>query len=355
MSFPKRVFVTGGAGFIGSAYIRKNAKKNIKILVLDKLTYASDELALKEALLTKNVELIKGDICDFEQNKYLMSEFQPDLIVNFAAETHVDKSIHTPDNFIQTNILGTYSLLQASHWYWKKLNIAERKKFRFHQISTDEVFGDLPIPSSPNDINNKVKFKQTSPYRPSSPYSASKASSDHLVMAWFKTYGLPVSISNCSNNYGPFQNDEKLIPNTIKNGLLCNPIPIYGNGENIRDWLYVDDHIDAIDTVILNGRVGSNYNIGSSCELTNLELVKIILKMLNKFIQIANNKNNIEKIGSYLDLIRFVQDRPGHDRRYAIDQTKIENELGWRPLFNLEKGLDKTIEFYIDKFYGNLS
>jgi len=351
---PKRIFVTGGAGFIGSAYIRKNTNKNNKILVLDKMTYASDEQSLKEALVTKNVELIKGDISDVEKNKRLINGFQPDLIVNFAAETHVDNSIHTPDNFIQTNIVGTYSLLQASYGYWEKLNAKKRRSFRFHHISTDEVYGDLPIPSSSNDINNNVKFKETTPYRPSSPYSASKAASDHLVMAWFKTYGFPVSISNCSNNYGPFQNDEKLIPNTIKNALLCNPIPIYGNGDNIRDWLYVDDHIDAINTITFKGQVGSSYNIGSSCELTNLEVVKIVLETLNKIIPIEKNKNNVRKIGSYLDFIRFVEDRPGHDRRYAIDPTKIENELGWRPLFNFQNGLNKTIRFYIEKYYGEL-
>ena len=324
------ILVTGGCGFIGSNFIIHliNKNKNVKIINLDKLTYAGNAKNL--SLVNKdNYSLIKGDICDRKLLKSLFHKYEFNSIVHFAAESHVDRSIDDPSQFIKTNIFGTYNLLECSTEYFLD---KKNDNFRFLHVSTDEVFGSL---------GDEGRFTEDSPYDPSSPYSASKASSDHLVRAWHRTYGLPILLTNCSNNYGPFQFPEKLIPLMIINALNEKPLPIYGNGENIRDWLYVMDHCDGIYSVLLKGKNGDTYNIGGDNEIKNKDVVKTICNILDKIKPRKNNE-------SYLNLIKYVSDRPGHDFRYAIDATKIKSEIQWAPSETFESGIHKTIQWYIE-------
>ena len=324
------ILVTGGCGFIGSNFIIHliNKNKNVKIINLDKLTYAGNSKNL--SLVNKdNYSLIKGDICDRKLLKSLFYKYEFNSIVHFAAESHVDRSIDDPSQFIKTNIFGTYNLLECSTEYFLD---KKNDNFRFLHVSTDEVFGSL---------EDEGRFTENSPYDPSSPYSASKASSDHLVRAWHRTYGLPILLTNCSNNYGPFQFPEKLIPLMIINALNEKPLPIYGNGENIRDWLYVMDHCDGIYSVLLKGENGDTYNIGGDNEIKNKDVVKTICNILDNIKPRKNNE-------SYLNLIKYVNDRPGHDFRYAIDATKIKSEIQWAPSETFESGIHKTIQWYLE-------
>jgi dTDP-glucose 4,6-dehydratase len=330
-----RIFiVTGGSGFIGSNFIRFILSNGYadKIIDLDKLTYAGNPQNLLKYDNDKRYAFVQGDICDQELVQELFLLHKPDVIINFAAESHVDRSIDGPSDFIRTNISGTYTLLQKSLRYYQSLTKEDQKSFRFHHISTDEVFGSLD--------NNGI-FSEETPYDPSSPYSASKASSDHLVRAWHRTYGLPIIISNCSNNYGPYQFPEKLIPLMILNCLQEKPLPVYGTGENIRDWLFVDDHCDAIHTIIEKGEIGETYNVGGNNEIKNIDIVKTICNLLD-------NIRPSENLKSYQELITFVKDRPGHDLRYAIDSSKLQNKLGWSPKETFETGIRKTIDWYLD-------
>lgn len=329
-----KIFVTGGAGFIGSAVIRHLIKNtDHEVLNIDKLTYAGNLESLKEIDQSSKYQFKQIDICDTEQITKAIKVFQPNAIMHLAAESHVDRSIDGPAAFIQTNIVGTYTLLEATRRYWVSLNESAKKDFRFHHISTDEVYGDL---EGATDL-----FTETTSYAPSSPYSASKASSDHLVRAWHRTYGLPVIVTNCSNNYGPYHFPEKLIPLVILNALDAKPLPIYGNGLQIRDWLFVEDHARALYKVVTEGLVGETYNIGGHNEKQNIEVVRTICKILDKLQPQANGQ-------SYESLITFVKDRPGHDLRYAIDATKIKNELGWIPTETFETGIRKTVEWYLN-------
>ncbi len=330
-----RIFiVTGGSGFIGSNFIRFILSNGYadKIIDLDKLTYAGNPQNLLKYDNDKRYAFSQGDICDQELVQELFILHKPDVVVNFAAESHVDRSIDGPSDFIRTNISGTYTLLQKSLRYYQSLTKEDQKSFRFHHISTDEVFGSL---------DNDGIFTEETPYDPSSPYSASKASSDHLVRAWHRTYGLPIIISNCSNNYGPYQFPEKLIPLMILNCLQEKPLPVYGTGENIRDWLFVDDHCDAIHTIIEKGEIGETYNVGGNNEIKNIDIVKTICNLLD-------NIRPSENLKSYQELITFVKDRPGHDLRYAIDSSKLQNKLGWSPKETFETGIRKTIDWYLD-------
>tara|TARA_R110002126_G_scaffold10245_45_gene46623 strand:- start:10296 stop:11354 length:1059 start_codon:yes stop_codon:yes gene_type:complete len=329
-----KVLVTGGAGFIGSAlvnYLLQHTQH--QILVLDKLTYAADLAAVARFEAEARVTMVQGDICDASVLRELFATFSPNAIMHLAAESHVDNSISAPAAFIQTNIVGTYTLLEASRHFFASLNVKDQQQFRFHHISTDEVFGDLATGDAP--------FSESTPYAPSSPYSASKASSDHLVRAWHRTYGLPIVISNCSNNYGPGQHSEKLIPKTISNALAGKPIPLYGDGLQIRDWLYVDDHAAALYRVLTHGQIGESYTIGGLNELSNLALVHTICDLLDELAPRSFCK--LSEHLSYRQLIQFVEDRPGHDRRYAINPEKIINTLGWKPLESPVSGLRKTI------------
>lgn len=329
-----KILVTGGAGFIGSAVIRHIIQNtNNQILNIDKLTYAGNLESLKEIDQHSNYEFKQIDICDTEQITAAIDVFQPHAIMHLAAESHVDRSIDGPAAFIQTNIVGTYTLLEAARKYWMGLNPEAQQNFRFHHISTDEVYGDL---EGTTDL-----FTETTSYAPSSPYSASKASSDHLVRAWHRTYGLPVIVTNCSNNYGPYHFPEKLIPLVILNALDAKPLPVYGNGQQIRDWLFVEDHARALYKVVTEGVVGETYNIGGHNEKQNIEVVKTICKILDELKPQANGQ-------TYESLITFVKDRPGHDLRYAIDATKIQNELGWTPAETFETGIRKTVEWYLN-------
>lgn len=330
-----KILITGGAGFIGSALIRYFINKtNHKILNLDKLSYSGNLKSLQSIALSSNYLFKKVDICDVKLVEKNFKNFQPDIIMHLAAESHVDRSILKSKEFIYTNILGTYNLLEISRRYWNELSINRKKIFRFHHISTDEVYGEL---------HNKYDlFNEKTSYKPNSPYSASKASSDHLVRAWGRTYNLPFVISNCSNNYGPYQFPEKLIPNTILNALKGKSLPVYGKGYQVRDWLYVDDHVSALVLVALEANIGETYNIGGNNEMKNIEVVKLICDLLE---EIHHPKNNGKKY--YRDLIKFVTDRPGHDRRYAIDSRKIRRDLGWKPKENFKTGIRKTIEWYI--------
>jgi dTDP-glucose 4,6-dehydratase len=330
-----KILVTGGAGFIGSALIRYFINKtNHKILNLDKLSYSGNLKSLQSVALSSNYVFKKIDICNVKLVEKIFKSFQPDIIMHLAAESHVDRSIVESKEFIQTNILGTYNLLETSRRYWNELTVNKKKKFRFHHISTDEVYGEL---------HNKYElFNEKTSYKPNSPYSASKASSDHLVRAWGRTYNLPFVISNCSNNYGPYQFPEKLIPNTILNALKGKLLPVYGKGDQIRDWLYVDDHVSALVLVALEANIGQTYNIGGNNEMKNIEVVKLICDLLE---EMHPQKNNGKKY--YRNLIKFVTDRPGHDRRYAIDSRKIRRDLGWNPKENFKTGIRKTIEWYI--------
>lgn len=329
-----KILVTGGAGFIGSAVIRHVIQNtNNQVLNIDNLTYAGNLESLKEIEQHSNYQFKKIDICDTEQIMAAIEDFQPDAIMHLAAESHVDRSIDGPAAFIQTNIVGTYSLLEVARKYWMSLEAEAQQNFRFHHISTDEVYGDLEGTTN--------LFTETTSYAPSSPYSASKASSDHLVRAWHRTYGLPVIVTNCSNNYGPYHFPEKLIPLVILNALDAKPLPVYGNGQQIRDWLFVEDHARALYKVVTEGVVGETYNIGGHNEKQNIEVVKIICKILDELKPRANGQ-------AHESLITFVKDRPGHDLRYAIDATKIQHELGWMPTETFETGIRKTVEWYLN-------
>jgi dTDP-glucose 4,6-dehydratase len=328
-----RVLVTGGAGFIGSAVCRHLVAEEANTVVnVDKLTYAGNLASLRAIENRPNYHFRQLDICDDKGLLDVMRREEIDTIMHLAAESHVDRSIDGPAAFIETNIVGTFRLLNAAATYWRELPGGRRDRFRFHHISTDEVFGDLPFDSG--------IFTEETPYAPSSPYSASKASSDHLVRAWHETYGLPVVLSNCSNNYGPFHFPEKLIPLVILNALHEEPLPVYGAGANIRDWLYVEDHARALALVASRGSVGESYNIGGRSERTNLSVVETICDLLDE-------RRPRRGGGRYRDLITFVTDRPGHDRRYAIDCSKVERELGWKAEESFESGLGKTIDWYL--------
>ncbi|WP_027230530.1 dTDP-glucose 4,6-dehydratase [Phyllobacterium sp. UNC302MFCol5.2] len=328
-----RILVTGGAGFIGSAVCRQlAANPGNHVVNLDKLTYAGNLTSLRQIENYPNYRFVQADICDDATMLDLLRSEKIDAVMHLAAESHVDRSIDGPGAFIETNIVGTFRLLNAALAYWRELPADAKSAFRFHHISTDEVFGDLPFDSG--------IFTEETPYAPSSPYSASKAASDHLVRAWHETYGLPVVLSNCSNNYGPFHFPEKLIPLVILNALDGKPLPVYGKGANVRDWLYVEDHARALETVVTKGAVGESYNIGGHNEKTNLNVVETICDILDQ-------KRPRKGGGRYRDLITFVSDRPGHDRRYAIDASKIERDLGWTPQESFETGLAKTIDWYL--------
>jgi len=332
----KNILVTGGAGFIGSAVIRHLIKNTShRVVNVDKLTYAGNLESLDSIQNSDRYIFEKVDICDANEVSRVFNETKPDIVMHLAAESHVDRSIDGPSEFIQTNIFGTYVLLEEARSYWSNLKVDKKNNFKFHHISTDEVYGDL---KSEDDL-----FTEKTPYAPSSPYSASKASSDHLVRAWYRTFNLPTIITNCSNNYGPYQFPEKLIPLTILNALEGRALPIYGDGKQIRDWLYVDDHARALVYVALRGSIGETYNIGGHNEIQNIDVVKTVCAILDK---IAPSK--IDGIERYEKLITYVKDRPGHDLRYAIDASKIENELGWMPDETFATGIRKTVEWYLD-------
>lgn len=327
--------VTGGAGFIGSAVVRELiSRADCKVVNVDKLTYAGNLESLASIADSPRYQFVHADICDALAMAKVFETYQPDVVMHLAAESHVDRSIDGPAEFVQTNIVGTYTLLEAARVYWFGLSPEQQSTFRFHHISTDEVYGDL---HGTDDL-----FTETTPYAPSSPYSASKASSDHLVRAWQRTYGLPTIVTNCSNNYGPFHFPEKLIPLMILNALNGKPLPVYGNGQQIRDWLYVEDHARALIHVAMTGAVGETYNIGGHNEKQNIEVVRTICALLE---ELAPNKP--EGVARYEDLITYVTDRPGHDVRYAIDASKIAAELGWTPQESFETGLRKTVQWYL--------
>ena len=328
------ILITGGAGFIGSAVIRHIIKNtDHQVLNIDKLTYAGNLESLADVSHRPNYSFSQIDICDAESLKKAFNSFKPNLVMHLAAESHVDRSIDGPAEFITTNIVGTYSLLEAARHYWQSLDDCKKATFKFHHISTDEVYGDL---EGTTDL-----FTESTPYAPSSPYSASKASSDHLVRAWQRTYGLPTIITNCSNNYGPYHFPEKLIPLVILNALDGKDLPIYGKGNQIRDWLYVEDHARALYKVVTEGKIGETYNIGGHNEKQNIEVVKTICQILDELQPQANRQ-------PYENLITFVKDRPGHDMRYAIDASKIDNELNWTPEESFESGIRKTVQWYLD-------
>lgn len=328
--------ITGGAGFIGSALIRHIINNtSFNVMNLDCLTYAGNLESLSTISQSNNYSFKQIDICNRSELNKLFMQYSPDIVMHLAAESHVDRSIDNPLRFLETNIIGTFNLLEESRNHYQQLDISRKRKFKFHHISTDEVYGDLE-----NDID---LFKEDTPYSPSSPYSASKASSDHLVRAWSRTYGLPTVITNCSNNYGPYHFPEKLIPHIILNALHGKPLPIYGKGDQIRDWLFVEDHAKALLKVALEGKLGHTYNIGGNNEKTNIEVVQSICSLLE---DLKPQKPN--GVNYYKDLIQFVQDRPGHDRRYAIDSSKINRELNWSPEETFETGLRKTVEWYLD-------
>jgi dTDP-glucose 4,6-dehydratase len=329
----KKFIVTGGAGFIGSAVVRKLiADTPHHVLVIDKLTYAGNMESLQPVGQSDRFSFHRVDVADVRRVQQLVETFEPDVIMHLAAESHVDRSIDAPGEFVQTNVVGTFTMLQAALAYWRQLHADRRATFRFHHISTDEVFGSL----GPEGL-----FHETSPYQPNSPYSASKAASDHFVRAWHHTFGLPTLVTNCSNNYGPYHFPEKLIPLMIINALEGKSLPVYGRGENIRDWLYVEDHADALIRVAEQGRAGENYNIGGWNERTNIDVVKEICALIDELAPDSS-------IGPRHRLISYVADRPGHDLRYAIDASKIERELGWRPAETFQSGLRKTVEWYLE-------
>ena len=329
----RRFMITGGAGFIGSAVVRHLIETSAhEVCVVDKLTYAGNLDNLASVAGDPRYQFKQADICDARAMRQICESFRPDTIMHLAAESHVDRSIDGPGAFIETNVMGTYVLLQSARDHWQKLSLTEQARFRFHHVSTDEVFGSL----GPDGL-----FQETSPYQPNSPYSASKAASDHLARAWHHTYGMPAVVSNCSNNYGPYHFPEKLIPLTILNALEGKPIPVYGDGGNVRDWLYVEDHARALVQIALLGQPGESYNVGGASETTNLEVVRRICRLMD---EMAPDK----ALGSHERLIAYVTDRPGHDRRYAIDASKIKRELGWEPRETFATGLRKTVRWYLD-------
>ena len=337
----RKFFITGGAGFIGSAVVRELINHTDHHVVnIDKLTYAGNLESLSSIAKNPRYCFVHADICDAQVMQQVFEKHQPDIVMHLAAESHVDRSIDGPAEFIQTNIVGTYTLLEAARSYWltlKKESEDKAEQFRFHHISTDEVFGDL---DGTDDL-----FTETTPYAPSSPYSASKASSDHLVRAWHRTFGLPALVTNCSNNYGPYHFPEKLIPLMILNALAGKPLPVYGDGKQIRDWLYVEDHARALILVAQQGKIGETYNIGGHNEKQNIEVVQTLCDILN---QLRPMYQNTQGTKDYRSLITYVKDRPGHDLRYAIDASKIEHELGWTPQETFETGLRKTVQWYLD-------
>ena len=329
----KRVLVTGGAGFIGSTVVRRLVGRGYYVLNVDKLTYAGNLDSLREVEGQPNYRFVQHDIGDQGAIAGLLAEERIEAIMHLAAESHVDRSIDGPAAFVETNIVGTFRLLEAALEHWRALDDQGRANFRFHHVSTDEVFGDLSF--------DQGCFSEETPYAPSSPYSASKAASDHFVRAWHATYGLPVVLSNCSNNYGPFHFPEKLIPLVILNALEGKPLPVYGRGANVRDWLHVDDHAEALELVLMRGQVGASFNVGGRAERSNLQVVEAICDLVDQ--------RRPQGAGSSCrSLIQFVADRPGHDRRYAIDPSKIERELGWRAAHDFESGLAETVDWFID-------
>ena len=334
-----KLIVTGGAGFIGSAVIRYIIQNTQDCVVnVDKLTYAGNLENLREVVSSDRYVFDQVDICNRAKLERVFSVHQPDAIMHLAAESHVDRSIDGPAAFIETNIVGTYTLLEVARSYWQGLDDTRKQAFRFHHISTDEVYGDLPHPAEADDATQHL-FTETTAYAPSSPYSASKASSDHLVRAWMRTYGFPVLVTNCSNNYGPYHFPEKLVPLMILNALEGKPLPVYGKGDQIRDWLYVEDHARALFKVVTEGKVGETYNIGGHNEKQNIDVVHTICDILQELAPADAN---------YRDLITNVQDRPGHDRRYAIDASKIRRDLAWEPEETFESGIRKTVQWYLD-------
>lgn len=333
-----KILVTGGAGFIGSAVVRHIINNTTDhVINLDKLTYAGNLESLTSIADDARYAFEQVDICDRSALDRVFAQHQPDAVMHLAAESHVDRSIDGPAAFIETNIVGTYQLLEASRNYWKDLPDARKAAFRFHHISTDEVYGDL---EGPEDL-----FTETTPYAPSSPYSASKASSDHLVRAWRRTYGLPTLVTNCSNNYGPYHFPEKLIPLVILNALEGKPLPVYGKGNQIRDWLFVEDHARALYKVVTEGKIGETYNVGGHNEKQNIDVVHTICELLDELRPLSQTSLTIK---AHKDLITFVQDRPGHDIRYAIDASKIQRELGWSPGETFESGIRKTVIWYLE-------
>ncbi|KMT64645.1 dTDP-glucose 4,6-dehydratase [Catenovulum maritimum] len=339
-----KILVTGGAGFIGSAVIRHIlSNTDYSVINLDKLTYAGNTESIPENLISNKYIFEQVDICDFQKVTEVFQRHQPNIVMHLAAESHVDRSIDGPGEFIQTNVVGTYTLLEAAKNHWLSLDLKNQQAFKFHHISTDEVYGDLPHPDESKPNAKLPLFTESTPYAPSSPYSASKASSDHLVRAWQRTYGLPTVITNCSNNYGPYHFPEKLVPHIILNALSGKSLPVYGDGSQIRDWLYVEDHAKALLEVAINGKVGETYNIGGHNEKRNIEVVKAICEILEELVPIRP-----EGVQKYEDLIVYVADRPGHDVRYAIDASKMANELNWQPEETFESGIKKTVEWYLN-------
>jgi len=329
-----RILVTGGAGFIGSNLIRYLLNHtNYEIFNIDKLSLRGSLYTIQEFEKSPRYSFAQTDICDSSAMRDIIMSFAPDAIMHLAAESHVDRSIESPSAFIHSNIVGTYTLLEAARDYWRGLLPEQQRNFRFHHTSTDEVFGSL----SPSD----PAFTEKTPYAPNSPYSASKAAADHLVRSWYLTFGLPVTISNCSNNYGPYQFPDALIPLMIVTALDGRPLPVYGTGENIREWLYVEDHVHALHAILLHGKVGSSYNIGSNCEMTNIDLVHMLCDLLDELCPNA-------KYVPHRNLIEFVSDRPGHDQRYAMNSNKLQAELDWRPQESFASGLRKTVQWYMN-------
>lgn len=334
-SAKQTILITGGAGFIGSALIRYLIENSeLTVINFDALTYAGNLESLKSVSTHNRYHFVQGDICSSENVRDVLSRFRPQYVMHLAAESHVDRSIDGPAEFIQTNIVGTYNLLEQLRHYWYELNSNDKGTFRFHHISTDEVFGSL---------GEEGLFTENSQYKPSSPYSASKASSDHLVRAWYETYNIPVLITNCSNNYGSYQYPEKLIPLMILNALNGRALPVYGSGAQVRDWLYVVDHVKALYAVLTSGIVGETYNIGGNNEFKNIQVVEMVCEILEELVPCKKNG-----VSRFSDLIQYVEDRPGHDQRYAIDSSKVQRELGWRPEETFESGLRKTVLWYLD-------